>query len=324
MAKVSLLITALLLSYCTAHESSSIKKRSRRRTDKRRHHLKTGQSHDVPSEGALHVSSDPDEMDARKLHKKTEEDATVTSDEIRREMTYNPLTLADDSEEKGGQQNPLKDEAEPQNDALTEQEERELATHPDGIAYRLFRRGPNSLLSILSSKSMRKTCELVTIQFTWSSPSDSQNTAWMLSLGSLGALESNNLPFYDIDYGRPNNGEGLIIEYSNRQYFYQEGERHSFCLPGVGEYTLTVFDWSGGMDGGFKLFSDDGRELVSSDNNEGGGYMTSQSFTLPLPPLATPVPSVSPAPSTSSSPTRDCEWIVIDILYDMYPEETTW
>jgi hypothetical protein len=45
---------------------------------------------------------------------------------------------------------------------------------------------------------------------------------------------------------------------------------------------------------------------------------------LPLEGLGTARPSASPAPSSSGMPSRDCDWIEIDILYDMYPEETTW
>lgn len=210
---------------------------------------------------------------------------------------------------------------------------RTLATHPDNKPYRLFRQS-TSLYSILSSKkSKRKSCNLVTLEIIWESLQQSRETSWMVTLGSLQDLQDKHSPLYG-SYDNTSSGEGTVVEYSHNSY-YQPFERHSFCLPGKGLYTFTIFDWGGdglssssGSDkddsivsGSYTLYSDDRRVLVSGSKFK---YMESQEFTVPLPPMETAKPSVSPSPTVSLEPTQDCEWVDIDILYDMYPEETTW
>lgn len=209
---------------------------------------------------------------------------------------------------------------------------RALATHPEGIPYRIFHPSTISLSYILSQKALRKECHLVSIELFWESLQQSRETSWMVTLGSLDDLEGKHLPYYIQEWWGDNSGEGMVVEFSHRQY-YQPFERHAFCLPGEGVYTFTIFDWGGdgiantgdsddefGV-GSYVLYSSDGRTILS-----GGAfnYMESQEFTLPLPPLETESPSVSPAPTVSAAPTMDCDWIDINILYDMYPEETTW
>lgn len=208
---------------------------------------------------------------------------------------------------------------------------RALATHPDGLPYRVFHPSTISLSYILSQKALRKECNLVTLELFWESLQQSRETSWMVSLGSLEDLEGKHLPNYIQQGWGDSSGEGTVVEFSHMQY-YQPFERHAFCLPGKGIYTFTIFDWGGdGLantggnsefgEGSYTLYSSDGRPLVTGGSFK---YMESQEFMLPLPPLDTESPGVSPAPTVSAEPTMDCDWIEINILYDMYPEETTW
>ena len=161
-------------------------------------------------------------------------------------------------------------------------------------------------------------------------------------------LQSKHLPLYHPNAFEGDNGEGTVVLYEHGGYWGQVFEAHTFCLPGRGVYTLTMLDWGGdgmlssssssgtledmdddasttnnvgGEGGGYTLYSSDGRPILSGGDFN---YMESQEFTLPLDPMETVEPSVSPAPTVSASPSVDCDWIEIDILYDMYPEETTW
>ena len=138
---------------------------------------------------------------------------------------------------------------------------------------------------------------------------------------------------YHPDAWEGTNGEGTVVIYEHGGYWGQNFEAHTFCLPGKGVYTMTLLDWGGdgmtsdettandGSNGGYTLYSSDGRPILSGGDFT---YMESQEFTLPLEPMETVEPSASPAPTVSAGPSVDCDWIDIDILYDMYPEETTW
>lgn len=149
----------------------------------------------------------------------------------------------------------------------------------------------------------------------------------MISLGNVRGLSNHHPPLYEPDAGSAN-GEGTIAAFSHRQYNFMPYERHSVCLPGPGTYTFSIFDWAGNglaasTDSAAKyaLYTHEGRPILSGSNF---AYLQTTVFELPLPPLESEAPSVSPAPSVSSSPTVDCDWIDVEILHDMYPEETTW
>ncbi|KAL3798683.1 hypothetical protein HJC23_004434 [Cyclotella cryptica] len=246
------------------------------------------------------------------------------------ETRQSSSTSPDENDESSSSSSPQHNHPQqpPQSDPHTHNP-RHLAHHPDNIPYRLFRPPSLSLSSVLSQKALRKTCILTTLELLWSTPTESKDTSWMITLGNVQGLMNSHLPLYDVNAGNNNNnnnGEGTIVAYSHRQYNFQPYERHSLCLPGRGIYTLTLWDWTGNAGGGaqYTLYSDDGRPIVTGSMSTTSSYMQSVVFTVPLAPLESEAPSVSPVPSASLSPSVDCDWVVIDILYDMYPEETSW
>ena len=118
--------------------------------------------------------------------------------------------------------------------------------------------------------------------------------------------------------------------------------KESKCLQ-EGEYDFVIHDsaadgisWGGGH---YNITSPNG-DLIA----EGGEFEYNETtrFLLPFVPSPSAVPSISPsmlptlsphpstspsvsvAPSTSSFPTQTCFWVNISIIYDSYPEETSW
>ena len=159
--------------------------------------------------------------------------------------------------------------------------------------------------SLLTNKNPRKSCELVEIDLVFDS--NPQDTSWFITLGDREILEE---------------GDAIIVAESHLQYSFQDKELHSLCLPGQGQYTFTIFDWAGnGMGSGSYKLSSNGQTIL-----EGGkfGWVQTHTFNLPLPELASESPSQSSQPTSSPAPTQDCTYIDISILFDSFPDETSW
>ena len=333
MTRTCCLLSALLLHYCFAVRDGDADTPPSLLRGQRIQQIDGNSAHDRDAAAMydpLRLAKPAQDADATANHdEEVEGSGPIVSQSHKREDAADNPSLQSSSSTDSAHHNPL---------LHTTTSTRTLATHPNNKPYRLFRQSPSSpLYSILSSKkSTRKQCHLVTLEIIWESLQQSRQTSWMVTLGSLQDLQDKHSPLYvnNNNDGNINSGEGTVVEYSHNSY-YQPFERHAFCLPGKGLYTFTIFDWGGdglsssssnnnndgSISGSYTLYSDDRRVLVTGSKFK---YMESQEFTLPLPPMETSKPSVSPSPTVSFEPTQDCDWVDIDILYDMYPEETTW